>query len=870
MEVLGAVASSIAVAQGIAAGGHLVKMLRDIPEIQKEFDSLRGEIDLIGAIVKEATRVGCSTSTQQGITDPFEQSLLSRTAQQLQEIGDELNAIVTQCGRETSDKKIEARRRKWLLQGDKMQKLRQKALDAKLNLHFALTCHHRSTLQEQFNSELRTQFESFVFFLKSRHPPESFRNAENLLEASSSEINQSDDDNNRRRVDDLQAETVKHDAPATILRSDDMNTTLKFRTIKPMSRTGCSEFCRCQCHFDRKQLRSSNLLQPFLGSCLVGYKLVSNMSRPKCTDQSCKRRSEIHISVEYSFPRWLWVGMLTFMASYTGATGLRCALRPRRIIPVRHRVWDWLAGPAEVFRDAVENGEFVYFPDETDNRGTGLLEVGKDEPDCSLDRPPPDLTNWKLKWAMDHRSYKNMELLLGLWEDLLPQVPRYGPLSSSVFEVNQTLSFRENLTDHQIYLLQKVASLADVAYEIRETRVCQAIKRGEGVDGVQTALREEPWAIDMLDSLGMTPLHLAIVAGRVDIVELLIAEQADVNQGDFKGQTPLMEAAMKPSPESIRLLLKGKCLVEQKCPFGNTALHMAVSHGRVDSVGILLAAGASANTRNIDGARPLHFLADPHCTPGDLEAILGLLLAINDANLGAQDNYGLTVALWAIARNNLPLLRCLAQEHVSFHITDVYSRNVLHWAASWSSLEVLRFLVSLNLSGIDTELRDMQDDTPWDCFIFAIHSPEIHLGHFLRPSGEEQQAFVELFRGIRNKNLSQDICRLEQIVQELSGGDPDTARASLTALIGEKTGRQKGGLISWYRTLIKQIESGDLALVTETIEDYLVELRELMQSSPWSKKSRWDPQEDDEEESDGKKGTGGEEEEDCAVDEETM
>jgi hypothetical protein len=44
MEVLGAVASSIAVVQALAAGKHAISLFREIPDIQKDFDYLMKEV----------------------------------------------------------------------------------------------------------------------------------------------------------------------------------------------------------------------------------------------------------------------------------------------------------------------------------------------------------------------------------------------------------------------------------------------------------------------------------------------------------------------------------------------------------------------------------------------------------------------------------------------------------------------------------------------------------------------------------------------------------------------------------------------------------------------------------------------------------
>ena len=44
MEVLGAVASSIAVVQALAAGKHVVGIVREVPDIQDDFNYLMKEV----------------------------------------------------------------------------------------------------------------------------------------------------------------------------------------------------------------------------------------------------------------------------------------------------------------------------------------------------------------------------------------------------------------------------------------------------------------------------------------------------------------------------------------------------------------------------------------------------------------------------------------------------------------------------------------------------------------------------------------------------------------------------------------------------------------------------------------------------------
>ena len=75
--------------------------------------------------------------------------LLGRTAHRLEEINNELQRFVEHCGKYSTDNTVKAKKRKWIMQSDKLQKLREKAMDAKMNLHFALSSQSRNLVCEQ-------------------------------------------------------------------------------------------------------------------------------------------------------------------------------------------------------------------------------------------------------------------------------------------------------------------------------------------------------------------------------------------------------------------------------------------------------------------------------------------------------------------------------------------------------------------------------------------------------------------------------------------------------------------------------------------------------------------------------------------------
>jgi ankyrin repeat protein len=94
--------------------------------------------------------------------------------------------------------------------------------------------------------------------------------------------------------------------------------------------------------------------------------------------------------------------------------------------------------------------------------------------------------------------------------------------------------------------------------------------------------------VNVKDSSGKTPLHIASQEGHKNIAELLLVNKADVNAKANDGATPLHWAAAKGHKDVVEFLISNKADVNAKdSSYGDTALKLAVSGGFTDVAELL-------------------------------------------------------------------------------------------------------------------------------------------------------------------------------------------------------------------------------------------------------------------------------------------
>ncbi|NXX77694.1 KANK1 protein, partial [Urocolius indicus] len=176
--------------------------------------------------------------------------------------------------------------------------------------------------------------------------------------------------------------------------------------------------------------------------------------------------------------------------------------------------------------------------------------------------------------------------------------------------------------------------------------------------------------INMADGNGNTALHYSVSHSNFEIVKLLLdANVCNVNHQNKAGYTPIMLAALAAveAEKDMRIveeLFSCGDVNAKASQAGQTALMLAVSHGRIDMVKALLVCGADVNIQDDEGSTAL-MCASEH---GHVE-IVKLLLAQPGCNGTLEDNDGSTALSIALEAGHKDIA-VLLYAHVNFSKTQ--------------------------------------------------------------------------------------------------------------------------------------------------------------------------------------------------------
>lgn len=244
--------------------------------------------------------------------------------------------------------------------------------------------------------------------------------------------------------------------------------------------------------------------------------------------------------------------------------------------------------------------------------------------------------------------------------------------------------------------------------------------------------------IEARDVEGNTPLILAALYAGSDCVETLLKDKADVNAVNKHGVTSLIRAATDFA--KAKLLVDAGAKVEVQTKLGNTPLILAARRpGNAATVKLLLERGANIKTRNQLGVSALLAAA----AAGDLESVRLLVAAGADVNEQPTPKNprdlifaGLrTPLMWAAYNNDVAMMRFLLEHEAKVNQGTMFG-TPLTQAAWHDNLEAGRFLLE---HAARVDIRDFANFTPLH-WAASTESPRSNLVAALLRAGADANA----------------------------------------------------------------------------------------------------------------------------------
>eukprot|EP01102_Stenamoeba_stenopodia_P004536 TRINITY_DN14831_c0_g1_i1.p1 TRINITY_DN14831_c0_g1~~TRINITY_DN14831_c0_g1_i1.p1 ORF type:complete len:426 (-),score=101.29 TRINITY_DN14831_c0_g1_i1:167-1444(-) len=198
--------------------------------------------------------------------------------------------------------------------------------------------------------------------------------------------------------------------------------------------------------------------------------------------------------------------------------------------------------------------------------------------------------------------------------------------------------------------------------------------------------------INAVNSVGLTPLHVAIAKDKDKIVRFLLENGANPNIKTRTGIPPLYLAIAESAGTSIvNLLLQFKANPNETNKRGRTPLHKALKRDYESDAAALLAGGANPNLKDARGDTPVNYAIRKS------SSTKGILLALQKgADPNIPDNEGETAVVRATRKDYHSDLRAIIRYGGNVNAKDIRGNSVLHNAVYHKSDETTMLVLLQN------------------------------------------------------------------------------------------------------------------------------------------------------------------------------
>lgn len=296
--------------------------------------------------------------------------------------------------------------------------------------------------------------------------------------------------------------------------------------------------------------------------------------------------------------------------------------------------------------------------------------------------------------------------------------------------------------------------------------------RQRNYENVKVILEHPATDVNVRDNYGETPLHWLFAWPNAphNILRLLLAKGANVNEQDKDSQAPLYEACLSGDVLAARALLKaGADVNDGEDVWGRTALHEAIDSQNLALVQVLLEYKADVTVKD----KQLRDAISMAAYKDNANILKAVLDALKNQDIGSHiltelDVEGHSPLHRSAARGRKDIVELLLKAGDGAKLAAQLNRNgntALHSAAHRGHLEVMELLVAY---GGDPLARDSNGNSPLDIVLSHWRKAGLlngeafqKLATFLAEKGptEAQEAASDLF-DIAIENGAIAICRV--------------------------------------------------------------------------------------------------------------
>ncbi|XP_043470095.1 putative ankyrin repeat protein RF_0381 [Leptopilina heterotoma] len=258
-------------------------------------------------------------------------------------------------------------------------------------------------------------------------------------------------------------------------------------------------------------------------------------------------------------------------------------------------------------------------------------------------------------------------------------------------------------------------------------------------------------------------LKLAIVGGKIEIVEVLLNYNFDINAKDKCGKMTMYYAYDKNNLNICKCLLTKGFFINSKIYENFTILHMSVKNNDEEFTEYLLDNGADVNVTTNDGSTALHLACQIRS-----EKIVKLLLK-HKIDVHVQNKFGFTCLHEAARKNNEKILKHLLRKGANINTLDNNNMTAICHAVEFSNRNVVEVLLGkkpnledksnkiafyLSILGATAEHRLITELFLFNRFSIkeetfeSIHIPEILYSSYKKEYGKKEYKtiFTQLFQ----------------------------------------------------------------------------------------------------------------------------